>query len=132
MTLSPIISTGPVVAVHALLALAALVSGALQLILPKGTGLHRFLGWLWVLLMALVSLSSFGIHELRLIGPFSPIHLLSVLVLYSLWQGVSRARHGNIDGHRRSMVSLYIYAMVLTGALTLLPGRVMHAVFFGA
>ena len=82
--------------------------------------------------MALVALSSFGIHEFRLLGPFSPIHLLSILVLYSLWKGVAHVKRGNIDAHRRLMISLYLYAMLLTGALTLLPGRMMHAVFFGA
>ena len=41
-------------------------------------------------------------------------------------------QRGNIDGHQRLMISLYLYSMALTGALTLLPGRIMHAVFFGA
>ncbi len=29
------------------------------------------------------------------------------------------------------MRSLYIFALILTGAFTLLPGRAMHAVVFG-
>ncbi|MEM7260263.1 MAG: DUF2306 domain-containing protein [Pseudomonadota bacterium] len=131
MNFTPLVSAGPVVLVHAVMAMLAVVVGALQFVLAKGTFLHKLFGWCWVALMALVALSSFGIHELRLVGPFSPIHLLSVLVLYSLWEGISRVRQGNINGHRRSMISLYLYAMVLTGALTLLPGRVMYTVIFG-
>ena len=111
------------------MAVLAVAVGALQITLRKGTAMHRLFGWCWVVLVAL---SSFGIHEFRLFGPFSPIHLLSILVLYSLWKGVAHVQRGNIDGHQRAMISLYLYAMVLTGALTLLPGRVMRAVFFGA
>ena len=132
MNLTPLFSAGPLVAGHALMAVLAVAVGALQLTLPKGTATHRLFGWCWVVLMALVALSSFGIHEFRLFGPFSPIHLLSILVLYSLWKGVGHVKRGNIGGHQRLMISLYLYAMALTGALTLLPGRIMHAVFFSA
>ena len=132
MNLTPLFSVGPVVAGHALMAVLAVAVGALQITLRKGTAMHRLFGWCWLVLMALVALSSFGIHEFRLFGPFSPIHLLSILVLYSLWKGVAHVQRGNIDGHQRAMISLYLYALVLTGALTLLPGRMMHAVFFGA
>jgi uncharacterized membrane protein len=71
------------------------------------------------------------IHTLKVIGPFSPIHLLSVLALGSLWFAVRAARAGNIVRHRAIMRSLYIFALILTGAFTLLPGRAMHAVVFG-
>lgn len=117
--------------VHAVLALIAVLAGGLQFALPKGTGSHRLLGHVWVGGMALVAISSFGIHELRLFGPFSPIHLLAVLVLVTLWQGVRLARQGDIARHKRTMVRLYLLALVITGAFTLLPGRLMHLVLFG-
>ncbi len=132
MNIHALVDAGPVVYLHALVALASLLLGAIQFLLKKGTTLHRVIGWCWVVLMAGVAISSFGIHEIRLIGPFSAIHLLSILVLYSLWQGVSRVRAGDIKGHQRSMMALYIYGMVITGGLTLLPGRVMHTVLFGS
>jgi uncharacterized membrane protein len=44
-----------------------------------------------VALMALVAISSFWIHEIRLVGPFSPIHLLSIFVLAMLPLAVWRA-----------------------------------------
>ena len=40
----------------------------------------------------------------------------------NLWKGVGHVKRVNIDGHQRAMISLYLYAMVLTGTLTLLPG----------
>ncbi|MFV3073950.1 DUF2306 domain-containing protein [Niveispirillum fermenti] len=116
---------------HTILALAAILAGGLQFALPKGTGSHRLLGRFWVGGMALVALSAFGIHELRMIGPFSPIHLLAVLVLVTLWQGVRLARRGDIARHRRTMIRLYLLALLITGAFTLLPGRLMHQVLFG-
>lgn len=132
MDWTPLWNDGPVVASHALAALAALGLGGLQLALPKGGAPHRVLGRVWVALIGFVALGSFAIHELRLIGPFSPIHLLSILTLVSLTRAILAARAGRIEAHRKTMVSLYGLALVLTGAFTLLPGRTMHAVLFGA
>ncbi|MEQ8587207.1 MAG: DUF2306 domain-containing protein [Thalassobaculaceae bacterium] len=124
--------SGTVVALHALVALFALVAGAIQLAAPKGTIGHRVLGFAWVSAMAAVAASSFWIHTFRWVGPFSAIHLLSVLVLYTLVYSILSVRRGNIRAHRSSMVSLYVLALLLTGAFTLLPGRAMHAVVFGS
>jgi uncharacterized membrane protein len=94
--------------------------------------MHRRLGYLWVALMTGVAISGLFIHELRMVGPFSPIHLLSLITLASLWVAISRARRRDIAGHRRVMLLLFWLALVLTGAFTFWPGRVMHAVVFGA
>lgn len=131
VTLDPLREAGGLIAGHAGAAMGAMVLGAAQLALPKGTGLHRGAGYGFMLLMAGVAISSFWIHGFRLVGPFSPIHLLSVFVLYSLWEALRDARRGNIARHRRRMIQLYIYAMVVTGLFTLWPGRVMHKVLFG-
>ena len=112
-------------------ALAALGLGAAQLLSPKGTTLHRALGYLWVTLMAGVALSSFFIHEIRLVGLFSPIHLLSIFTLFSLGWAIYAARQGDVVRHRIIMLSLFFFALVVTGAFTLLPGRIMNAVLFG-
>jgi uncharacterized membrane protein len=116
---------------HAIMALIAVVVGGVQLALLKGTTLHRVIGYFWVGLMAFVAASSFFIHSIRMIGPFSPIHLLSILALVTLWIAIRAARAGNISRHRKAMVSLYTLGLILTGAFTLLPGRAMHAVVLG-
>jgi uncharacterized membrane protein len=113
------------------MAFLALFLGIAQLTLKKGTQLHRMTGYLWVALIAVVAISSFWIHDLRIIGPFSPIHLLSIWALYNLIQAIRAARAGDITSHAQSMRSLYFYALIGAGAFTLLPGRVMHAVVFG-
>ena len=81
--------------------------------------------------MFVVAVSSFFIHEIRLWGPFSPIHLLSVFTLIMLPLAVLRARRHDVAKHRRAMTGLFIGALVVAGAFTLLPGRIMHAVVFG-
>ena len=131
MTLQPLLQASPVIQVHAAAAIAALVLGALQFGLPRGGGRHRIMGRLWVGLMAVVALSSFGISSLRQIGPFSWIHLLSVLSLVLLVRAVLAARRGRIAAHRWIMIGLYLGALVITGLFTLLPGRIMGHVVFG-
>ena len=119
------------VAPHAVLAILALVLGAAQLVLPKGTLGHRFVGYVWVGLMAGVAVSGLFIHGIKLWGLFSPIHLLIPVTLYLVYHGVLAARRGDIKRHRIKMLSLFFLALVVTGAFTLLPGRIMHQVLFG-
>jgi len=132
MSLAPLWADGWVIASHALVALAAMAVGAVQFALPKGTALHRGLGAAWVGAMAFVAGGSFWIHEFRIVGPFSPIHLLSLLTLVTLVGAVRAARRGEVRAHARAMTTLYVLALLLTGAFTLLPGRTMHAVLFGS
>jgi uncharacterized membrane protein len=119
------------IAPHALFALLALVIGAVQLRARKGTHSHKYLGYLWVGSMAIVAASGLFIHEIRLVGPFSPIHLLSLFVLVMLVVSIRAARQRDIERHRKTMIYMYVLGLVLTGAFTLLPGRAMHAVLFG-
>ncbi len=98
---------------------------------PKGTLPHRTLGWIWVGLMAVVAVSSFWIHQIRLVGPWSPIHLLSIFMLVMLPLAVWRAHQHRVADHRRAMIALFSGALVIAGLFTLLPGRIMHAVVFG-
>jgi len=121
----------PPIPAHALAAALAIPVGVAQFLMPKGTSLHRLVGYFWVALMVFVAASGFFIHEIRLWGLFSPIHLLSVMTLYFLWKSVAYARNGQIEKHLVMMVATYILALIITGGFTLLPGRVMHEVMFG-
>ena len=82
--------------------------------------------------MAIVAFSGFFIHGLKLVRPFSPIHLLSVLTLASLWYAIRAARRGDIKRHRQTMVALFLMALILAGFFTFWPGRVMYQVVTGA
>jgi uncharacterized membrane protein len=131
MTLAPLLAGGPTVTLHALAALAAFVLGGVQLVLPKGTARHRLMGRAWVVLTGAVAGSSLAIHTIRQFGPFSVIHLLSLLTLAALPIGVRAARRGDIGRHRRVMTGLVCGALLIAGFFSLAPGRIMHAVVFG-
>jgi uncharacterized membrane protein len=131
MSLAPLLDAAPAISLHAFAAMSAFVLGLVQFAAPKGTLPHRTIGWVWVLLMLAVAISSFWVHQIRLVGPWSPIHLISVFVLVMLPLAVWRAHRHQVSEHRRAMIALFSGALVIAGLFTLLPGRVMHAVVFG-
>lgn len=132
MSLAPLLEAAPAIPLHAFAAMAAFVLGIVQFAAPKGTLPHRTIGWIWVVLMAAVAASSFWIHQIRLVGPFSPIHLLSIFTLLMLPLAVWRAHTHRVADHRRMMIMTFVGALVIAGLFTLLPGRIMHRVIFGA
>ena len=133
VTLSPLLDAVPPISFHAAMAMLAFGLGVAQFLLPKGTRSHRALGWLWVTLMLGVSVSSFWIHghNWRLWKTWSPIHLLSIFTIVMLAVGVYHARRHRVLAHGRTMSFLFIGALVIAGAFTLVPGRIMHTVVFG-
>lgn len=131
MNLDIFVSAAIAIQTHIIVALIAVIAGAFQLLLKKGTTRHRVIGWLWVFLMAAVSVSSFFIHELNVWGKWSPIHLLSAFTLFILGVGLWAARNGRVRTHAMTMTATYILALILTGALTLLPDRMMHEMILG-
>ena len=131
MSLAPLLDAAPAIPLHAVAAMAAFALGIVQFAAPKGTLPHRTLGWIWVTLMAVVAISSFWIHQLRLVGPWSPIHLLSIFTPIMLVVGVLYARRHNVRGHRITMISIFAGALLVAGLFTFVPGRIMHAVVFG-
>ncbi len=129
--LAPLLHAPPVTIVHAICALAGFVLGVVQLTGPKGSAVHRVVGWVWVLLLGTVAVSSFAINDIRQFGPFSLIHLLSVMTLIMLPIGVLLARRHQAARHGRMMTGIFIGALAIAGLFTLSPGRIMHAVVFG-
>jgi uncharacterized membrane protein len=112
----------PAIAAHVAAAFAALALGAAMFAARKGTWTHRYAGRAWVALMLAVALSSFWI---RSNGSFSWIHVLSVVVPVMLGAGVWLAATGRVSAHRRMMIGVYTGALVITGAFTLLPRRLL-------
>ena len=132
MTLAPLLEAPVVIQIHAFAAITAFAVGIVQLAAPKGTIPHRLVGWSWATLMLTVAGSSLFIHEIRLWGPWSPIHLLSILVLVTLPLAVLYARRHEVRRHRAAMTALFTGALVIAGVFTFLPGRIMHSVAFGS
>ena len=131
MSLAPLLDAAPAIPLHAFAAMAAFGLGLVQFAAPKGTLPHRAIGWIWVGLMAMVAISSFWIHQIRLLGPWSPIHLLSIFTLIIVPVAVWRAHRHDVTGHRLTMIFTFTGALVIAGLFTFVPGRIMHSVVFG-
>ena len=131
MSLAPLLAAPLSTQVHAFAAMAAFALGAVQLAAPKGTLPHRTIGWVWVALMVTVTTTSFWIHDLRVWGQWSPIHLLSIFTLIMLPPAVIHAMRHRVESHRKAMTGLFTGALLIAGLFTFWPGRIMHAVLFG-
>jgi uncharacterized membrane protein len=131
MTLDPLLESGWLITLHASTALLSLILGVYMFARPKGTLVHRTLGYTWIAAMAIVVLSSLFINQIRTWGPFSPIHLLTLITAIGLFGGWRAARRHDIKNHRLNMIILWFGALGLNIWFTLLPGRVMHEVVFG-
>src|SRR3954453_9067333 len=102
MSLAPLLDAHSAIPLHAFAAMAAFALGLVQFAAPKGTLPHRTIGWIWVALMAAIAIISFWIHSIRMIGPFSPIHALSIFTLAMLPLAVLHAHKHRVTHHRKA------------------------------
>lgn len=119
-----------VIQLHIVAALAALLLGTVQLVGIKGTGLHRLIGWSWVVAMVTVAVSSLFIRQINP-GAFSWIHLLSGWTLIALPMAIFAIRKGRVRSHAGGMTWTFVGGLIVAGAFTFLPGRLLWEVFFG-
>ncbi|HTS39894.1 MAG TPA: DUF2306 domain-containing protein [Xanthobacteraceae bacterium] len=131
MSLAPLLNASSAIQLHAFAAMTAFVLGLVQLAAPKGTLPHRTVGWIWVTLMIVVCVTAFFIHQLRIWGQWSPIHLLAIFTLVMLPLGVWHAHRHAVQRHRWTMIGIFTGALLIAGLFTFYPGRIMHAVLFG-
>jgi uncharacterized membrane protein len=133
MTLTPFYAAPVFIKVHILAALVVVALTPLQFWgFRKGSLPHRASGYLWLTAMLVVAISSFWVRSTIPfnIAGFGPIHLLSVLALFSIYNAIRHARSGNITGHRKTLVGLSI-GFWLAGAFTLIPPRIMGQIITG-
>ncbi len=133
----------PVIAIHLSAALAAIALGPVALWARRGHAsrvtstqrprLHRAAGYAWATLMLVTAVSAIFIrdHNLPNIAGYTPIHLLVPLTLGGLFIAFRHLLRGNITGHRKAMVQLYIGACLVAGAFTLLPSRYLGQLVWG-
>jgi uncharacterized membrane protein len=131
MSLQPISDAPAIIQIHIATVLLAICLTPCVLLTQKGSVLHRRLGTAWVLAMACTAFSSLFVYTIRMMGPFSPIHLLSLLTFVMLFLGWRAARQHQIIQHKSIMISLIVLALAGAGVFTLMPGRIMHKVFWG-
>lgn len=113
---------------HLATVIPAVPLGAYVLYAPKGTRGHKAAGRVWALLMLVTAIDSFWLRGLT--GGIGPIHIFSVITLYSIPMGIWHAWRGNIVAHQRSMRGVYI-GLIVAGAFAMIPGRFLSAMLFG-
>ncbi|MDX2274814.1 MAG: DUF2306 domain-containing protein [Hyphomonadaceae bacterium] len=134
MTLEPALTASLPIQIHLATVVPAFFLGAyLILVSRKGSTAHRALGWIYLALMTVTTITALFIHELNPNGPlgFSPIHLLIPLTLYGIVGAIYYARTHDMRRHRQTMILVYVGGLLIAGAFTFMPGRVMHDIFFG-
>jgi uncharacterized membrane protein len=131
MQLAPLLTAGIPIKIHVVSVSLVIGLTPIQFVLKRGGAWHRAVGKIWMVAMALTALSSFFISTIRLIGPFSSLHFLSIISLVSLAIAYRAARRGDTATHSWTMISLTVFALFIPGIFTLWPGRIMNAVLFG-
>ena len=130
MNFEPLFNAPLAIQIHVATVVPAFFLGTLQMVLPKGTGLHRVCGYLFMVLMVITACAAFFIPSFTG-GRFSLIHLFIPLTLYSVPAALLAIKRGNVKGHRNAMIGLYIGGLIIAGGLALEPGRIMNTVIFG-
>lgn len=113
---------------HTLVALLAMLSGAIVLLRPKGTQRHKQIGYAYVISMVLLNVSAFGIYNFG--GKPSLFHLFALVSFATLLAGIIPAiRKGSKSWYRKhfyfmswSVVGLYCAFWAETGT-RLLNGK---------
>lgn len=129
----------PLIAIHMTAALAAVVIGPVALWARRGQAhgqrprLHRAAGYAWVTLMVITAVSAIFISDpvLPNIAGFSAIHLLIPVVLGMLFLAFRFLFRGNVRGHRKTMIWLYIGGCIGAGVFTLAPDRTLGQLVWG-
>jgi uncharacterized membrane protein len=116
--------------IHLATVLAAFALATVQMFGPKGTRIHRALGWTLVALFIVTAIDSLFIRAPGG-GPFNPFQVFSVWTLIAIPLAVIAARRHSVVFHARMMSGFYIGALIIAGVLTFLPGRLLWRVFFG-
>jgi uncharacterized membrane protein len=131
MDLSPVASASPAIKIHLSTVLPAFAIGTWLIFFSvKGRLPHRILGACYLALVTVTAAATFFIRSFGS-GGLNPIHLFIPLTLFGVVGALWHVKRGDIKGHRNAMIGLYVGGLLLAGALTLLPGRLMHRVFFG-
>jgi uncharacterized membrane protein len=125
-----------VIFLHAVCAFVSFLLGTYVLLNPKGTPRHMQIGRIYLGLMVFVSLSALFIREID-DNSYSVIHILIPLTLALLAISIFSIRRFRITRgskllmrHKITMIFTYVGGLVIAGAFTLAPGRILHRLIF--
>jgi uncharacterized membrane protein len=107
--------------VHLMASLLALVLGAITLLRPKGTFIHRLRGWFYVTALVVTSVTALGIYRL---GKFFFAHWFAVAALLLVAVGVVAA-HFKLP----KRMWLHVHLTCMVGSYYVLIGGGVNEVF---
>jgi uncharacterized membrane protein len=134
MNLDPLLQAPWPVKLHLATVVPAFAIGTWQIFLSrKGSVGHRALGYVYLGLVTVTAIDAVFIHSLMPKAPLglSPVHLLVPLTLFGVVGALFAARKHDARRHRNTMIGVYVGGMLIAGGLTLLPGRILHALLVG-
>ncbi len=135
MTLEPLLNASLAIKIHVFTVVPGFLLGTWLIFFSrKGMRNHRAVGYVYLTLMTVTAIAALFIHTIMPNGPFfgfSPIHIFSATTLAGVVGALYYARKHDVRRHRRSMLTVYIAGLLIAGAFTFLPGRIMHKMFFG-
>ena len=130
MNLHYFFEVSPAIQIHLVAALGALLIAASIFMVKRGRLAHRTLGVSFAILMAITAGSAIFITGLN--GDhWSFIHLFVPLTAIGIFGTLMAMRRRNWSKHKQHARGLIFGALIIPGAFTFLPGRLMHAMFFG-
>jgi uncharacterized membrane protein len=115
-----------VLRLHVGTAVSALVIGFALLVGVKGRRFHKIAGWTWAACMMTVAISSFWLLNN---GHFSYIHFLSGWVSIAVPMALAAVRRRDLATHRAMMTRIFMGGLIIAGAFTFVPGRLMWRLF---
>ena len=131
-----------VIYIHAFFALIAVPLGLYIFFKKKGTRHHKFMGRVWVAFLSIVSVTALFITSPMTDAVLNPrfyswIHLLIPFtvgnLIYSIWS-IRKFKKTKLEKHKnahiRSMIGVYVGALLVAGGFTLAPGRLFHEMLF--
>jgi uncharacterized membrane protein len=96
----------------------------------KGSHYHRLVGSIYLVLMMVTAVTAIFIRSLNP-GHLSWIHIFVPITLFGCISAIWRIRRKDVKGHKRAMLGVYFGGLIIAGALTFYPGRLMYRLFFG-
>jgi len=102
----------------------ALALTPIMLLRPRGTKLHRQLGWIWMVAMFATAVISLFVRQTNH-GHFSFIHILSVVVIVAVPRAIWAAKNHRVAQHRLTIRATVTGALLIAGAFTLPFGRML-------
>lgn len=115
---------------HLLTILIATGLTPVMLLRRRGDRLHRSLGYVWVVAMALTAATSLTIQTINP-GSFSLIHILSIWTLIQVPLIVWRARQHDIVRHRSAVRGMVVGALLIAGFFTFPFDRMLGQMLLG-